>query len=88
MRANLSRLIDQAVTGEEVVITRRGRPVVRLVPVRPAVEQPGRRRLGTLAGTMDIPDEALFEPLPEEFLREFDGDSVEASDDADDRNEA
>ena len=32
-RAGLSRLIDRALTGEDVVITRKGKPVVRLVPV-------------------------------------------------------
>jgi len=32
-RNNLSRLIAQAVDGEEVVISNRGKPVVRLVPV-------------------------------------------------------
>lgn len=29
---NLSSLIDKALAGEEVVITRRGKPTVRLVP--------------------------------------------------------
>jgi prevent-host-death family protein len=32
----LSRLIDRALQGESVVITRRGEPVVELKPVRPA----------------------------------------------------
>jgi prevent-host-death family protein len=32
-RNNLSRLIAQAVSGEEVVISNRGKPVVRLVPI-------------------------------------------------------
>lgn len=31
----LSKLIDRALKGEGVVITRRGRPVVELKPVRP-----------------------------------------------------
>jgi prevent-host-death family protein len=30
-----SRLIDRALKGEEVVITRRGQPVIELTPVRP-----------------------------------------------------
>jgi prevent-host-death family protein len=30
-----SRLIDRALKGEEVVITRRGQPVIQLKPVRP-----------------------------------------------------
>ncbi len=32
----LSKLIDRALKGEGVVITRRGQPVVELKPVRPA----------------------------------------------------
>ncbi|MFJ4222878.1 type II toxin-antitoxin system Phd/YefM family antitoxin [Microbacterium sp. NPDC089695] len=34
-RNNLSRLIVESQSGEDVVITRRGTPVVRLVPVGP-----------------------------------------------------
>jgi len=30
-----SRLIDRALKGEEVVITRRGQPIIQLKPVRP-----------------------------------------------------
>ena len=32
----LSKLIDRALEGEPIVITRRGEPVVELKPVRPA----------------------------------------------------
>ena len=39
-RDNLSRLVAAAEAGEEVTITRRGKPAVRLVPV---TEQPDRR---------------------------------------------
>jgi prevent-host-death family protein len=34
---HLSKLIDEALTGEEVTITRHGKPVVELRPARPAV---------------------------------------------------
>lgn len=33
-RANLSKLIDAAVAGEEVVISRRNKPLVKLAPVK------------------------------------------------------
>ncbi|MGL1834095.1 type II toxin-antitoxin system Phd/YefM family antitoxin [Rhodocyclaceae bacterium SMB388] len=33
-KAHLSAVIDQVVEGEEIVITRRGRPVARIVPER------------------------------------------------------
>ncbi len=33
---NLPKLIDRAVAGEDVTITRRGRPLVKIVPETPA----------------------------------------------------
>lgn len=33
-KAHLSAVVDQVVEGEEIVITRRGRPVARIVPER------------------------------------------------------
>lgn len=52
-KAQLSRLIEQVVAGEEITITKRGRPVVRLIaaaqegPVRPAASV--RQQLPSLA---------------------------------------
>lgn len=37
-RNNLSRLIEAATSGQDVVIAKRGNPVVRLVPVAPEPE--------------------------------------------------
>jgi prevent-host-death family protein len=59
-KAQLSRLIDRATAGEDIVIGRAGQPLVRLVPVdamRP-------RQPGLLKG-LTVPD-ALFDPLPED----------------------
>lgn len=36
----LPRLIDRMLDGEAVVITRRGRPVARVVPIEPATAAP------------------------------------------------
>lgn len=55
-KTNLSRLLDAALKGEEVVIARNGTPLVRLVPVG----GPAPRVLGRLP--LDIPDE-MFDPL-------------------------
>jgi prevent-host-death family protein len=55
-KAQLSRLLDAAVRGEEVVIARSGTPLVRLVPLTP----PQHRTLGSLR--LAVPDE-LFDPL-------------------------
>jgi prevent-host-death family protein len=50
-KTHLSRLVDRAAAGEEIVIARAGRPVARLVPI-------GRsgtpRRLGVWRGRLRI----------------------------------
>ncbi|MCW5611662.1 MAG: type II toxin-antitoxin system Phd/YefM family antitoxin [Rubrivivax sp.] len=46
-KTQLSRLLEQAAQGREVVIAKAGRPVARLVPVQPP---PATRALGFLAG--------------------------------------
>lgn len=67
-KTQLSRLIEQAIRGEDVVIARRSKPVVRLVPIeRPAP----KREFGTLKKRLVVPD-SFFEPLPEQELREWD----------------
>lgn len=68
-KSQLSQLIRRVADGEEVVITRNGEPVARLVPVvRPVTT----RKLGTLAGTMRI-GEDFDAPLPDELLAAFEG---------------
>lgn len=49
-KTNLSRLIEQALRGEEVVIARNGVPAVKLVQVEAAAEQKPKREPGQLAG--------------------------------------
>jgi prevent-host-death family protein len=46
-KTHLSRLIEQAAAGQEVIIAKAGRPMVRVVPVDPP---PARRPLGFMAG--------------------------------------
>lgn len=60
-KAHLSKLLDAALAGEEVIVARAGKPLVRLVPI----EAPDRRELGFLP--LDVPDE-LFAPLSAEDL--------------------
>ncbi|TCZ56772.1 type II toxin-antitoxin system Phd/YefM family antitoxin [Roseicella aquatilis] len=67
-KARLSALLDAVEAGEEVTITRHGRPVARLVGPRPP-----RRAGGELAvdpAWRDFrPDPALFAPMTEEEAR-------------------
>jgi antitoxin (DNA-binding transcriptional repressor) of toxin-antitoxin stability system len=66
-KSQLSKLIDAALAGEEVVIARGSRPVVRLV----AIPQTGFR-FGLLAGKLgEAPD--FLEPMPEEELGLWEG---------------
>jgi prevent-host-death family protein len=63
-KTSLSRLIEQACAGEEIVIARDNRPVVRLVPVE---RQEPRKQFGSMKGVIDIGPE-FFEPLPPDEL--------------------
>jgi len=62
-KTNLSRLIADALAGEEVVIARGSVPAVRLVPVSPR----GKRRFGALKGKIAV-DTRFEEPLPQDEL--------------------
>ncbi len=54
-RSRLSKLIEQAERGEDVVIARAGKPAVRLVKVQP---EPLVNRLGFLVGQgFHVPDD-------------------------------
>jgi prevent-host-death family protein len=64
-KTQLSKLIDQASQGEEVVIAKAGVPVARLTAIQPTRSG---RRFGALAGRARL-DERFFEPLPEAELR-------------------
>lgn len=66
-KTHLSRLLRRAADGEEVIITRAGRPVARLVPI-----EENRPVFGIDEGRYVVPDD-FDAPLDEEFLRAFEG---------------
>lgn len=68
-KTHLSRLVDAAANGEEIVIARAGRPIARLVPLHKALVRP-RRQLGCLAGDFTVPTE-FDSPLPEQVMAGF-----------------
>ena len=71
-RAHLSELIARVEAGEEIVISRDGKPVARLVAV-PETEKPKRKRLfGALKGEVAF-DERFWDPLPEDELKLWEG---------------
>ncbi len=68
-KTQLSRLIDLAMAGQEVVITRHGRPVAKLVS---AVAMNEPRKLGLLRGRIRIGKD-FDAPLPDRLLESFEG---------------
>jgi prevent-host-death family protein len=68
-KTQLSRLVDRAAAGEEIVIAKAGKPVARLVPFEPRREP---RRPGLMKGQIWIADD-FDEPLPEESMAAFRG---------------
>ena len=68
-KTQLSRLIEQAAAGEEIVIAKAGKPVARLVPFEPRREP---RQPGLMKGQIWIAED-FDEPLPEEIMAAFRG---------------
>jgi prevent-host-death family protein len=66
-KTNLSKLVEQAEAGEEIVIARNGRPVVRLVPVATANRLASVR--GALRGQIHIAED--FDELPDDIAEAF-----------------
>ena len=68
-KTNLSQLVNQALAGEEIVIARGKKPLVKLVPLDQTLEG---RIFGSLKGTGHV-DDSFFDPLPEEELAAWEG---------------
>jgi prevent-host-death family protein len=66
-KSQLSRLVDLAEQGEEVVIQRSGRPVARLVAVQR--RRPVADAFGALSGEIELAED--FDELPVEFTEHF-----------------
>lgn len=66
-KTHLSRLRREIAAGEDVIITRAGRPVARLVPIEET-----RPVFGVDEGRFAVPDD-FDDPLDEELLRGFEG---------------
>ncbi|MCP4041097.1 MAG: type II toxin-antitoxin system Phd/YefM family antitoxin [Gammaproteobacteria bacterium] len=63
-KTHLSKLIERASRGEEVIIARAGKPVARLSAVE--LKAHGRR-FGAMKGKATV-DDSFFDPLSEEEL--------------------
>jgi prevent-host-death family protein len=65
-KSQLSKLVDRALNGEEVIIARAGTPMVRLVPVR---ENESPRKGGQWKGKVRIAED--FDVLPDDVALSF-----------------
>jgi prevent-host-death family protein len=66
-KTHFSRLLDRVAKGEEIVIAKAGRPVAKLIPIRPSKP---RRTPGLARGQIDIgPD--FDDPLPWDIQHAF-----------------
>ena len=66
---NFSTLIDEVSQGEEIIITKAGRPVARLVPIQPRQR---KRMPGALKGKMRVARD-FDAALPDTLLAAFEG---------------
>ena len=66
-KTHLSRLVDAAAAGEEIIIAKSGKPLARLCPL---AQEPRKRVLGRLRGKLIVPDD-FDVPLPDEVLELF-----------------
>jgi prevent-host-death family protein len=67
-KTNLSRIIERVERGEEVIISRAGRPVAKLVPLTRKVHRLGRGSLrGRLVMADDWDSDAVNKRVAEEF---------------------
>ncbi len=66
-KTHLSRLIPAALAGEEVIITKSGQPLVKLVPVNQKVQP---RKLGMFKDKITLHGD-LTESLPQDTLDDF-----------------
>lgn len=66
-KTQLSRLVELAEAGEEIVIQRSGRPVARLVALEE--RRPVAEAFGALRGQIQLADD--FDELPDEFAEHF-----------------
>lgn len=68
-KSQLSKLLAEAEAGEEVVIARGDKPVVKIVPIQTSKKP---RMPGSMKGKIHV-DDAFFDPLPAEELALWNG---------------
>lgn len=68
-KTRFSQLVDKAAAGEDVIVSRHGKPLVRITRLAP---NPPGVRFGLLAGQIRVADD-FDAPLPADVLARFGG---------------
>ena len=61
-KTHFSKLLEQAHSGQEIILAKAGKPYARMVPLAPAVPKRQRGRV------KEVNDDAFFDPLSETEL--------------------
>jgi prevent-host-death family protein len=69
-KTHLSRLVERAANGEEIIIAKAGKPMAKLVPYQ---EEKKSRKPGSMRGKIWIADD--FDELPEDIMAAFRGEN-------------
>ena len=69
-KTHFSKVINKALKGDEIIIARDGKPLVRLIPY---TEETKTRKGGQFEGLIQIGKD-FDDPLPNEILKQFYGD--------------
>jgi prevent-host-death family protein len=67
-KTNLSRIIDRVEHGEEIIISRAGTPVAKVIPLNRRVDRVGR---GSLAGQLTMTDDWDSPDVNEAIAQDF-----------------
>jgi prevent-host-death family protein len=70
-KTHFSRLLSRVAAGEEIIISRAGKPIARLIALR---RPKGKRPLGMDKGSFIVPGD-FDSPLPDDVLAAFEGKS-------------
>jgi prevent-host-death family protein len=65
-RKRFSDMLDRIAIGEEVVITDKGEPVAKLVPIPATPKKRTKFRFGSAKGQITVPDD-FNDPLPKDI---------------------
>lgn len=68
-KTSLSRLVDRAASGEEIILSKAGKPLAKLVPLHPSAKP---RQPGGWEGRVRI-SEDFDAPLPPDLQAAFEG---------------